>query len=148
MVGIFPLLDFEVKITNINTRWEIATAGVRSGIVICPATTLLVDKDIEFRVNKSGASVFLGDTVAVQKLLKIRKNCPSIKHVFQLDGKAQDGVVLLSEALRSIPENARYTGPKPDIKHPSIIYFTSGEFPSSIRKRKKAYVVARYHWTS
>jgi acyl-coenzyme A synthetase/AMP-(fatty) acid ligase len=107
-------------------RWEIATAGIRAGIVICPATTLLVDKDIEYRINRSGASVFLGDTVAVSKLLKIRKNCPSIKHVFQLDGQAPNGVVLLSEALAKIPQDARYTGPKPNVKDPSMIYFTSG----------------------
>lgn len=85
-----------------------------------------MDKDIEYRVQRSGASVFLGDSVAVQKFLKIRKNCPSIGHVFQLDGTAPEGVVLLSEALKSIPENARYTKPKPDIKAPSMIYFTSG----------------------
>ncbi|PPJ60062.1 hypothetical protein CBER1_07572 [Cercospora berteroae] len=106
--------------------WEIATAGLRSGIVICPATTLLVDKDIEYRVKRSGASVFLGDTVAVGKFLKVRKNCPSIKHVFQLDGKAPEGVVLLSEALDKTARDATYTGPAPGIKDPSMIYFTSG----------------------
>lgn len=106
--------------------WEIATAGVRAGIVICPATTLLVDKDIEYRVNASGASVFLGDKVAVQKLLKVKSKCPSIKHIFQLDGQAPQGVVLLSEALKAIPADARYTGPQPAIKDPSVLYFTSG----------------------
>lgn len=96
--------------------------------MICPATTLLVDKDIEYRIQRSGASIFLGDTVAVQKLLKVRGNCESVKHVFQLDGEVPEGsgVVLLSEALKTIPDDARYTGPKPDIKAPSMIYFTSG----------------------
>lgn len=131
MVGIIRL-ELDTRKADANLRWEIATAGVRSGIVICPATTLLVEKDIEYRVNRSGASVFLGDSVAVQKLLKVRDNCPSIKHIFQLDGEAQDGVVLLSEALRSIPEDSRYAGPKPGIKDPSIIYFTSGKQNESL----------------
>lgn len=95
--------------------------------MICPATTLLVDKDIEYRVNRSGASVFLGDSVAVGKLLRVKKNCPSIKHVFQLDGDVtSEGVVSLHDALKQVPKDARYEGPKPAIKEPSIIYFTSG----------------------
>lgn len=124
--------------------WEIATAGIRAGIVICPATTLLVDKDIEYRANRSGASVFLGDTVAVQKMLRVRKNCPSIKHVFQLDGKAPEGVVLLSEALKSIPQDAKYSGPMPAIKDPSMIYFTSGTTgpPKMVQHNQISYPLA------
>lgn len=119
-------LEFAVSARTDSRRWEIATAGLRCGIVVLPATTLLVDKDIEYRVNRSGASVFLGDRVAVQKLLKVRKNCPSVKHVFQLDGQAPAGVVLLSEALKKVPQDAKYTGPQPGVKDPSMIYFTSG----------------------
>ncbi|TKA71508.1 hypothetical protein B0A55_06476 [Friedmanniomyces simplex] len=50
--------------------WAIATATVRCGVVVCPATTLLVDKDIEYRCNRSGAAVFIGDSVSVAKVLK------------------------------------------------------------------------------
>jgi acyl-coenzyme A synthetase/AMP-(fatty) acid ligase len=107
-------------------RWELATAALRCGVVVCPATTLLVEKDIQYRVNRSRASVFVGDRVAVQKLLRVRKDCPSIKHIFQVDGEASDGVGLLSEALLSIPHDARYTGPRGEISDPSMIYFTSG----------------------
>lgn len=62
----------------------------------------------------------------MQKLLKVKSKCPSIKHIFQLDGQAPQGVVLLSEALKAIPADARYTGPQPAIKDPSVLYFTSG----------------------
>lgn len=107
-------------------RWEIATACIRAGIVVCPATTLLVDKDIEYRVNRSGASVFLGDSVAVKKLLRVKQNCPSLKHVFQTDGECPDGVVILSQALKGVPDGAKYSGPRPALKDPCMIYFTSG----------------------
>ncbi|KAF7197374.1 Acyl-coenzyme A synthetase ACSM5, mitochondrial [Pseudocercospora fuligena] len=124
--------------------WEIATAGIRSGIVICPATTLLVDKDIEYRANRSKASVFLGDSVAVQKMLKVRKNCPSIKHIFQLDGNSSGDVVLLSEALKSVPQDAKYSGSKPAIKDPSMIYFTSGTTgpPKMVQHNQISYPLA------
>ena len=107
--------------------WEIATACIRCGIVVCPATTLLVDKDIEYRANRSSASVFIGDERSVQKLLKVKSKCPQIKHILQTgDGQPPDGVKSLSKLLQSVPENAKYTGPKPGIKDISMIYFTSG----------------------
>lgn len=109
-----------------DDRWEIAIACIRSGIVLCPATSLLVAKDMEYRVNRSGASVFLGDKTSVQKVLKVKENCPSLKHVFQIEGKCPEGVVLLDEALKGVPENAKYGGPKPALKDPSMVYFTSG----------------------
>ena len=97
--------------------WEIATACNRCGIVVCPATTLLVDKDIEYRANRSSASVFIGDETSVRKLLKVQSKCPKIKHVLQIgDANCPDGVKSLSQLLQSIPDDARYTGPKPKIK--------------------------------
>ena len=70
--------------------------------------------------------MFVGDSVAIQKLLNVRKQCPTIKHIFQLDGQAPKDVVLLSEAIRSIPDDATYNGPTPNKKDPAMIYFTSG----------------------
>lgn len=107
--------------------WEIATGCIRCGIVVCPATTLLVDKDIEYRANRSGATVFVGDETSVQKLLKVKKNLPKIKHVLQVgDAPVPDGVQSLPKLLQSVPEDAKYPGPKPSIKDISMIYFTSG----------------------
>ncbi|KJX93177.1 acyl-CoA synthetase like protein [Zymoseptoria brevis] len=127
--------------------WEIATASIRSGIVLCPATTLLVASDIQYRINRSEASVFLGDTVAVSKLLRVREQCPSIKHIFQVDGATAPppGVTLLSEALRSIPAEAKYTGPKPDVQDPAIIYFTSGTTgpPKMVQHSQISYPLAQ-----
>jgi acyl-coenzyme A synthetase/AMP-(fatty) acid ligase len=103
--------------------WEIATACIRCGIVVCPATTLLVAKDIEYRANRSGATSFIGDETSVEKLLKVKANCPKIKNVLQIgDSTMPDGVLALEVLLTSISENAKYTGPKPAIKDTSMIY--------------------------
>lgn len=107
--------------------WEIATACVRSGVVLCPATTLLVDKDIEYRANRSGATVFIGDETSVQKLLKVKKQCPKIKNILQIgDAQPPEGVTSYANALKSVPEDAKYGGQKPHIKDTVMIYFTSG----------------------
>ena len=49
-------------------RWEIAVAALRIGVVICPATTLLVGKDIEFQCQETRAKVFIGNSVSVEKV--------------------------------------------------------------------------------
>ena len=103
--------------------WEIATACNRAGIVVCPATTLLVDKDIEYRVGRSGATVFIGDDTSVQKLLRVKKNCPNIKTILQIgDAKLPDGVTSFAKELQLVPANASYQGSKPNVKDPMMIY--------------------------
>lgn len=103
--------------------WTIATACIRCGIVVCPATTLLVAKDIEYRANRSGASAFVGDEASVQKLLKVKSKCPQIKHIIQIgDSQVPSGVTSLSKELQSVPETARYSGSKPQLKDSSMIY--------------------------
>ena len=107
--------------------WEIATACLRSGVVVCPATTLLVDKDIEYRCNRSGATVFIGDSVSVGKILKVKSKCPSLKHVVQLGpGNEPRGVLSFSSLLRQIPGDAKFSGVNSAVKDPAMIYFTSG----------------------
>lgn len=103
--------------------WEIATACIRCGIVVCPATTLLVDKDIEYRANRSGASIFIGDEASVQKLLRVKNNCPKIKTVLQIgDAQLPDGVKSFTNALQTVPNDAKYKGVKPHIKDTMMIY--------------------------
>ncbi|KAK4548804.1 hypothetical protein LTR36_008577 [Oleoguttula mirabilis] len=106
--------------------WEIATACLRSGIILCPATTLLVDKDVEYRCNRSGASVFIGDRVSVQKLIRVQTKCPTLKHILQLGGQPLSGVQDLVKILQSIAQDATFSGKTPDVHAPSLIYFTSG----------------------
>ncbi len=111
-----------IIIPRVPLWWEIATACIRCGVVVCPATTLLVAKDIEYRANRSGATVFVGDAVSVGKLMMVREKCPGIKHVLQIDGEPGQGVRSLLDMLEKVPEDARFTGPKPDVKSISMIY--------------------------
>ena len=106
--------------------WELATAALRSGLVICPCTTLLVDKDIEYRVQVSGARFFVGDETSVGKVLKVKAQCPSLERVIQIDGAQRDDVIDFRVALRQVPSDGGFQ--KVDLKptDPSLIFFTSG----------------------
>ncbi|KAK6429546.1 hypothetical protein LTR95_014305 [Oleoguttula sp. CCFEE 5521] len=132
--------------------WEIATAGLRCGVVVCPATTLLVEKDIEYRCLRSQASVFVGDSVSVAKLLRIRDRCSSIKHIVQVGDRSPKDVVHFGTALSHIPSDAKYTESKPDVKSAAIIYFTSGTTgnPKMVQHNHISYplahVITGKHW--
>lgn len=122
-LGIKPGARLLIIMPRLPEWWEIATACIRCGIVVCPATTLLVDKDIEYRANRSDATVFIGDETSVQKLLRVKKNCPKIQTVLQI-GNAQppEGVTSFAGALQSIPDGAKYAGSKPHVKDTMMIY--------------------------
>lgn len=112
--------------------WELATAALRCGIVICPATTLLVDGDIRYRCQRSQASVFVGDRVSIEKFLRVGNECPDIKHILQIDGdeiasnSSSIKITNLATALSAVPENAQWTQNPPAPTDPALIYFTSG----------------------
>ncbi len=129
--------------------WEIATACLRSGLVLCPCTTLLVAKDIEYRLQISHAAVFIGDEIAVEKCQSVRARCPQLRCVIQIGGSsgggststtttstagdgtgvgvARDAVVHFHDALSRIPDDAHFTVPASlTPTSPALTFFTSG----------------------
>lgn len=108
--------------------WSIATACLRSGIILCPCTTLLVDKDIEYRLQISSATCFIGDATSVSKVLKVRESCPALKTIIQIGGKIPDsGVTDFHELLDTIPENIHFETPSTlTTDSPALTFFTSG----------------------
>lgn len=116
-----------VILPRIPEWWEIATACLRSGVILCPCTTLLVDKDIEYRLQVSHASAFIGDETAVSKVLKIRSQCPNLKQIVQIGGKSSSEVVDFHTALSKIPPNSYQIVPGSlTPTSPAVIFFTSG----------------------
>ncbi|KAL3490720.1 hypothetical protein BJX62DRAFT_251786 [Aspergillus germanicus] len=142
-LGARPGETMLMVLPRVQEWWEIATAGLRSGIVIAPATTLLTAADIEYRVRKSKAAIFVGDETSISKVLQIRARCPSLRTIFQVDGNriAETGVTNLQEALQSVPLDAEY----PTIRFPwnalAIVYFTSGTsgLPKMVRHNQVSY---------
>lgn len=95
-------------------------------MILAPATTLVTAKDIEYRCTLSRASVFVGDRTSVGKFLSVRKQCPMIKTVIQVEGIPWDGAVSLYASLESIEDNAQFVAVKQRWNVPALIYFTSG----------------------
>lgn len=112
--------------------WELATACLRAGIILCPCTTLLVDKDIEYRLNVSNAVAFVGDEVSVAKCLKVRArgNCKTLQHIIQVDvGKNGDVPNQVSNLPKLLANTADTPFPTPsslNADSPALCFFTSG----------------------
>ena len=70
--------------------------------------------------------MFLGDSASVEKMLSVRKNCPKIKTIVQIDGSPADGVIPFHKKLDEIPSDATFQARKNGAEDPALIYFTSG----------------------
>lgn len=121
------------SLTWLFSRWEIAIGCLRAGVILCPATTLLVEKDIEYRCQVSNASVFIGDEESVRKVMKVKGSCPSLRHVLHVSSVQGDkqtslpsGVFDFDASLKDVPLNAKFETVRTTSTDPAMIYFTSG----------------------
>ncbi|EXJ54069.1 hypothetical protein A1O7_09406 [Cladophialophora yegresii CBS 114405] len=135
--------------------WEIGLACLRAGVVMCPCTTLLVDKDIEYRLQVSHATTFIGDATSVAKCLRVSSKCPNLRTIIQLDGVADTGagVIDFHAALHKIPSDAPFRVPASlGPQSPGMIFFTSGTTgpPKMVLHTQTSYPLAHaltgMHW--
>lgn len=150
MVGC--LLAFPTSSMLILCRWEFATAGIRAGIVVCPATTLLVGHDIAHRLQHTKATLFVGDSVSVAKALAVRAECPDLKHIIQIGESPPPGVIDFNQSLKEVSSDARFAGIRADIDRAAMVYFTSGTSgqPKMVQHNAISYPLAHTitgkHW--
>ncbi|KAJ9661151.1 hypothetical protein H2198_002095 [Neophaeococcomyces mojaviensis] len=125
-----------VILPRVPEWWELACACLRAGIILCPCTTLLVEKDIEYRLQVSNAVAFVGDEVAVRKCLKVKQRgaVPGLRRVVQInasqDGKrvgVPKGVEDFGELLSKVGSDVEFQVPsRLGPKSPALCFFTSG----------------------
>lgn len=123
-----------VILPRVPAWWELACACLRAGIILCPCTTLLVDKDIEFRLQVSNATAFVGDEVAVQKCLKVkaRGSVPMLRRIVQVNAgksgeKVPDGVDDFFTLLDQVDKDVHFDVPRLlTPRSPALCFFTSG----------------------
>ena len=124
-------------------EWYTAIIGLmKLGVVPMPATTLCTPHDIEYRLNRAGATVAITDLENAAKVVEVVANCPSVKHLILVAGTKR-GWISFDEEL---PKMSSRFDPKEPTRSddPLLIYFTSGTVgpPKMVLHTQASYAIA------
>ncbi len=107
--------------------YHVLLGCMKLGVVAMPGTNLLTAKDIEYRINRSGAKLAIVTEEHIGKVNAIRNNCPSLRHLITVSGNTAEGWVCMEDACRDIsPDFERNKVAPNKSTDPMLIYFTSG----------------------
>jgi medium-chain acyl-CoA synthetase len=140
--------------------WELALGMLRLGVVLVPSTMLLVSKDIEYRLQTSGARGFIGSVDSAREFLRVNDVPECLKYTILVEDyynpeplpESHREWINYSELLSSVPEHARWTDTKFTPNDPSLIYFTSGTtgMPKMVQHTQTSYPLGHSitgtHW--
>ena len=103
--------------------WEVMTACIRAGVVVCPGTVQLSAKDIALRIRASGAVAIITDGVVAERVDKIASECESLRAKIIIDGK-RDGWLDYESAVNDTSDDFETVNSA--LNDNAICYFTSG----------------------
>ncbi|MEM7254439.1 MAG: acyl--CoA ligase [Pseudomonadota bacterium] len=115
-----------VMLPRVAAWYTVMIGCCKSGVVAMPGTNLLTAKDIEYRIQASGASIAIVSSEQAEKIDDIRATCPTLKHVIVVGGRRpgwecfEDGCASASDVLD------RASLPPTKSTDLMLVYFTSG----------------------
>ena len=115
-----------VMIPRIIEWYGIMLGCCKLGVVTMPGTNLLTSKDIEYRINRSKATVAIVSAENADRVDEIKNNCPSLERLIVI-GDERDGW-LTYQQLTDGKEDTLDRSQLPESKASDlmIVYFTSG----------------------
>lgn len=108
-------------------EWYFCVLGcIKLGAIFIPTTILSTEKDLEFRLNKSGAILAITNPDNAEKIDRIESKCPSLKKKILVGGGREGWLSFEKEIKQSSKEINRADIDKTKSSDPMLIYFTSG----------------------
>ena len=115
-----------VMIPRIIEWYGIMVGCCKLGVVTMPGTNLLTSKDIEYRINRSKATVAIVSAENAERVDEIKNNCPSLERLIVI-GDERDGWLTYQQLINGQSEALdRSQLPESKASDLMIVYFTSG----------------------
>ena len=115
-----------VMLPRVPQWYEVLLGMFRQGAVPMPATILCTPRDIEYRVNRSEATVAVTDAEGATKVEEVLERCPTLKHLIVVDGEPPSGSWMTYRSFLEQASDAEPDGRPTSKNDPLLIYFTSG----------------------
>ena len=138
-LGLEPGDRVFIMLPRLVEWWEIMLGCIRAGIVSVPGTTLLTTRDIEYRINASGAKAAITDAENAAKVAAAIDRCDSIEEVVVV---GESGERLGYEELVGAA-SPRLPNPRNLSSDPLVLYFTSGTtgYPKMVLNTHSTYPI-------
>ena len=115
-----------VILPRIPAWYEVIIGCAKVGVVSMPGTNLLTAKDIEYRVNKAGASTVVVTPEHVDKIDEIRSRCPTLEHFIVVGGSFENWTRYEDATAAADPTLTRQQAGGNQTRDLLMAYFTSG----------------------
>ncbi len=113
-----------VMLPRVIPWWETLLGVFKAGMVALPATTLLTPKDIEYRLQMSGAAAVVTDEAGAIKVDQIRSSLPSLTTRIAIGGDLPNDWRSYEREVGAAAED--FDAIKTRSDDSALIYFTSG----------------------
>lgn len=115
-----------VMIPRIGEWYSVMVGCCKLGVVTMPGTNLLTSKDIEYRINRSKASMAIVTANNADKVDEIKRNCPSLKTLIVI-GEKREGWNTFDDLTKTFSVVLDKSQLEPSkASDLMMIYFTSG----------------------
>ncbi|XP_027730728.1 acyl-coenzyme A synthetase ACSM5, mitochondrial-like isoform X2 [Vombatus ursinus] len=104
--------------------WLVTVACMRTGVVIIPGISQLTVKDIQYRLQASGAKAIITNDSLAPQVDTISADCPSLQTKVLVSGSSRPGWLNFRELCQVAPEEHNCVRTRS--QDPLVIYFTSG----------------------
>ncbi len=105
--------------------WYALVGLHKLGAVAIPATNLLSEADLAYRINAVGVSAVIAtpEDQTAERLLRIKPQCPTLEQMF-IVREPKEGFVDFTAACAAAPDTL--TRVNTGLRDPMLLYFTSG----------------------
>ena len=108
--------------------WIFSTALMKIGAISCPAPTLLMPHDIQFRINYGKFTAVIADLGGAEKVDEVKEHCPALKQLIMVEGERKGWIDYYADIKETSYSDSELSCGKvmTRAKDPMLLIFTSG----------------------